>query len=99
LTQLNYQQRQGLHVVAASNFKKRAPAGGVIGGFVPNLPANQAIAGSRNANLLDYLNINNQHAGTFNHLAVGKGGTRVVNGNNIIQPSTGTFDQNSLDRI
>ena len=70
MTQLNYQQRQGLHVVGASNFKKRGPGAGVIGGFVPNLPANQAIGGSRNANPLDYLN-NNQHAGTFNHLAIG----------------------------
>ena len=58
----------------------------------------QGLGGSRNQNPLNYIN-NNQHPGTFNHLAVGKGGARVVNGANLMQAVNGNFDQNSLDRV
>lgn len=56
------------------------------------------LGGSRNQNPLQFMN-NQQHPGTFNHLAVGKGGTRVVNGGNMLQAVNGNFDQSSLDRV
>jgi len=56
------------------------------------------IGGSRNQNPLNYIN-NNQHPVTFNHLAVGKGGIRIVNGGSTMQAgTTNNFDKNTFDR-